>query len=107
MEEQQKDITADWRENVTPQAEVFKLADGEKAELILLDEGITNIHVDYGTSIMFKVKDGEKEKVWYVPARNFSLLGAIKELGTLTNLKVKVERIGARKSDTRYYIVKA
>ena len=51
--------------------------------------------------------DGEKEtKNFYVKANNFDLLGQIKALGNLTGLKVRITRIGSKRSDTRYKIVK-
>lgn len=103
----QKEIT-NWREEITEPAEVFKLADGESAVITFKDEGVKNIHTEFGARVIFKVYDSRDklEKVWYVTANNFNLLGQIKALGILTDIKVNVKRTGSRRTDTRYVISK-
>jgi hypothetical protein len=98
----------EWREGVGEQKNTLKLGAGENSIFTFKDEGETNIHPDYGTSIKFlvQVSGEEEERFLYVKENNYSLLRQIKELGTLTNLKVELSRTGSKKSDTRYTIKK-
>ena len=100
--------TLDWREGITESKNTIKVRDGEIVKGYFRDEGIPRPSEDYGNSIAFAFqKDGETEvKTWYVKANNFSLLGQIKQLGSLTGIHVQITRIGSKKSDTRYSIKK-
>ena len=104
--EEQKQIE-DWRLEVdSTSVPYLKIADKEIIEFTFLDEGNKKKSIDYGSSIVFKIKKEEEEMVWYVNSQNFDLLNQIKELGVLINTKVAVSRIGSKKSDTRYTIKK-
>jgi len=98
----------DWRGEITEPKAILKLQDKEVASFVFVDEGDKKTHSEYGTSIVFKVKvEGEEEeKILYVNAKNFDLLGQIKELGKLVGLKVRLERFGSKRTDTRYIIKK-
>lgn len=105
MQEQQE--IEDWRDEISDESSpTLKIADGEQVVFTFLDEGAKKTHIDYGTSIVFKVKKGEEELNWYVSGNNWDLRKQIKDLGTLTSLKAKVSRTGSKKSDTRYTIEK-
>lgn len=107
-QETQKEVE-DWRSDVSEAKSTLKLADGESVVVTFLDEGTRKTHVDFGTSVVFKVKvlDAEEERLWYVNAQNYNLLGQLKELGTLTNVKAKISRTGSKRSDTRYSVEKS
>jgi len=97
----------DWRGDVSDQASTtLKVLDGESATVVFLDEGSKKTSIDYGTSIVFKVEHEKEEKNFYVKENNFSLLKQIKELGKLTGTLAHISRVGSKKSDTRYSIVK-
>jgi hypothetical protein len=98
----------DWRTEITEPKDTLKVKDGDVVIGTFAGEGTKKQSEDYGTSIMFPIiVDGEKEsKNFYVKTNNFDLLGQIKALGNLTGLKVRITRIGAKRSDTRYKIVK-
>lgn len=113
MEETNKQISEDWRTEVSDSAgTTLKILDGETKNVIFLDEGRKNFHQDYGTSIIFKVEhehevDGEmkiEEMNFYVKENNFSLLKQLKEIGTLIGVAAKISRVGSKKSDTRYTV---
>ncbi len=117
-ETKQKQID-DWRDEVGEQLDKLKIMDGEKAQFTFQAEGVTKTSADFDPSVAFEVlhtahksEDGDMTeiqavgKTFYVSAKNFSLLKEIKELGTLTGLKVEVGRTGRKKSDTRYTIEK-
>lgn len=106
--EQENTKIDDWREDISEPTEVLKLGDGDEVVGVFKDEGEKRTHVDYGTSIAFQfVVEGETEpKTFFVKANNFSLLGQIKQLGKLTDAKVKISRTGTKRSDTRYKIEK-
>lgn len=105
--QEQISTNSDWREEIsTTETATLKLADGENANFEFLNEGEKRTHSDFGTSIVFKVLHEEEEKSFYVNANNFDLLGQIKALGGLIKLKVNLSRVGAKKSDTRYTIIK-
>ncbi len=108
--EQQKPISEeiqDWRTEVTTSSlPTLKIADGQKAKFVFLNEGIKRTHPDFGTSIVFEVEQENAKMNWYVRDNNYSLLKQIKELGKLTGLLVEVSREGSKKSDTRYFINK-
>ena len=106
MDQEQKSIE-NWRDEVSTEAkEILKIADGEKVQFVFLDEGFKGSHPDYGSYVAFNVSNEKGSMLWYVNANNYDLLGQIKELKTLTGMKVEVERTGAKKSDTRYSIKK-
>ena len=98
----------DWRENISEPSQTLKLGDGDIVIGTFQDEGEKRTHVDYGTSIAFQfLEDGQKEpKTFYVKTNNFDFLRQIKSLGKLTGLKVKISRVGTKRSDTRYKITK-
>ena len=104
MEEQEQ--IKDWREEISEPKDTLKIAPDSSEIFIFQDEGQPNSHQDFGNSVAFSVKIGEEEKTWYVKSNNFSLLGQIKALGPLSELKVKVNRKGSKRSDTRYKIEK-
>ena len=105
---EQASLEADWRTDITEPTAVLKLQDGDSVVATFADEGQKRTHPDYGTSIAFQVmEENQKEpKTFFVKSNNFSLLGQIKLLGTLTGLKVRISRVGSKKSDTRYSIKK-
>jgi len=108
MQEQTKTSNEDWRENVSGESKAtLKVQDGETEEFIFLDEGKKHHHSDFGDSVVFNIRHQDVDKNWYINPENYTLLKQIKDLGDLTNLKVKVSRTGSKKSDTRYTIVKA
>ena len=106
MEEQ--NTIPDWRNEITPSTEILKVKDGESIEVTFADEGTPKSHPDFGNSVMFLVitKDSQEPKKFFVKSNNFNLLGQIKELGKLIGIKVKITRVGSKKSDTRYSIKK-
>ena len=108
MTEQEIPIGQDWRSDITPARNTLKIRDGEIVRGVFQDEGKLKVSKDYGTSVAFSIKvDGEDEvRTFYVKSNNFSLLGQLKELGKLTNLRVEIKRVGSKKSDTRYSISK-
>lgn len=108
MEEQEQKELEDWREDISEPKDTLRIADGQSVVFTFEDEGIRKTHADFGTSVVFGVKeDGSNEKkLWYVNAQNYNLLAQIKTLGTLTGIKVKLERKGSKRSDTRYTISK-
>jgi len=104
--EEQKSI--DWREEVSDSSRAtLKIQDGETVEFVFTDEGRKFTHVDFGTSIVFELEKDKEPMNWYVSEHNYDLLRQIKALGKLVGLKVKVNRTGSKKSDTRYTIEKA
>ena len=105
-ETNEKQTNDDWRDEVGEQLEVLKIVDMEVVKFVFQDEGTKRSHADFGDSVVFKVKHDETDKAWYVNANNFDLRKQIKELGSLTNMKVQVTRKGSKKSDTRYTIQK-
>lgn len=106
MEETNKQISEDWRAEVSDSASAtLKILDGETKKVIFLDEGKKNVHADFGTSIVFKVEHESEEMNFYIKENNFSLLKQIKELGTLVGKVTEISRVGKQKSDTRYTIV--
>jgi len=107
-ETEQASLEADWRANITEAKDILKLKDGDIVIVTFANEGEKRSHPDYGNSVAFQLLlDGDKEpKTFFVKANNFSLLGQIKALGTLTGQKVKISRVGSKKSDTRYRIMK-
>lgn len=108
MENDQQANLEDWRNEITPSTETLKVKDGDTVIFTFADEGKKRESSDYGTSIAFQVitEGTTAPKTFYVKANNFDLLGQIKQLGTLTGIKARITRIGSRKSDTRYKIVK-
>ena len=107
MTAEQKAMT-DWKSELDEQQEVdrkpvFKIGDGERKEIIFLDEG-TSIENKYGRSVLFNVKEGGDEKVWFINKTKFSLLKEIKANAPLKDKKAAVLRIGKEKTDTRYSI---
>jgi hypothetical protein len=105
---EQVNLETDWRNNITDSKDILKLKDGDIVVATFADEGVSKSHPDYGNSVAFQmIVEGEKEpKIFYVKSNNFSLLAQIKLLGILTGQKVKISRVGSKKSDTRYKIVK-
>jgi len=99
----------DWRTDVSEPKATLKLADKEIVSFVFIDEGKKSVHQDYGESVVFSVKktDEDENRLWFVNAKNFDLQRQIKALGTLTGMKVKLKRIGSKKSDTRYVIEKS
>lgn len=119
QEETNQKQVDDWRDEVGEQKEVLKIVDMESVQFTFQDEGVKKTHADYGDSVVFGVLHTARSNelgmmkiveaeglVWYVNAKNFDLRKQIKELGTLTGLKVEVGRTGSKKSDTRYTIKK-
>ena len=105
--ETQTNATQDWRNEITTPKNTLKVKDGETIEFTFLDEGTKKESKDYGSSIAFRVNSGgSDEKLFYVKSNNFDLLGQIKTLGVLIGLKARITRIGSKRSDTRYKIVK-
>ena len=105
MEETNKQISEDWRADVSDSASAtLKVLDGETKKIVFLDEGRKNMHADFGTSIVFKVEHEKEEMNFYVKENNYSLLKQIKDLGDLTGKVAEISRIGEKKSDTRYTI---
>lgn len=106
--DEQKPIEQDWRNDITPSAEVLKVKDGESVEVTFANEGEKKSHPDFGDSIQFLVmeKDKTEPKKFFVKANNYSLLAQIKELGKLIGIRAKITRVGSKKSDTRYSIKK-
>jgi len=104
--EEQKNM--DWREDISEPKDTLKIKPDEEVIFTFIDEGTKKESTDFGISIVFGVKlEGEENvQLWYVNSRNYDLLGQIKTLGKLKDLKAKVKRIGSRKSDTRYTITK-
>ena len=98
----------DWRNDITEPKNTLKIKDGDVVVVTFADEGQKKVSADYGTSIVFAVlMDGSKEpRNFYVKANNFDLLGQIKALGNLVGLKVRITRIGSKKTDTRYKVTK-
>ena len=98
----------DWREGISGPKQTLKIADGQNVNFTFKDGGVKKTHPDFGVSVAFTVKvDGEdEEKNFYVSASNYDLLGQIKDLGNLENLKANVSRKGSKRSDTRYIIKK-
>lgn len=97
----------DWRADITEPKDILKIGDGEVVFLTFLNEGERRDHIDFGTSVVFKVEVEGEEKVWYINAKNYKFLGQIKSLGKLTGVKAKVSRKGTKRSDTRYTIEKS
>ena len=107
MEEPQKQISEDWRNEISDSSNAtLKILDGETKKMVFLDEGRKNTHADFGTSIVFKVEHEGEVMNFYVRDNNFSLLKQIKELGKITGIAVEISRVGEKKSDTRYTISK-
>jgi len=105
MEETNKQISEDWRGDVSDSASAtLKILDGETKNVVFLDEGRKNIHPDFGTSIVFKVEHESEEMNFYVKENNYSLLKQIKEIGKLTGTPATISRVGSKKSDTRYTV---
>lgn len=105
MEEKQKSITADWRDEISDSSTAtLKILDGENATIVFLDGGTKVTHPDYGTSIVFQVNHENEDKRFFVKENNFAFLAQIKALGKLTGKGAKISRIGSKKSDTRYSI---
>ena len=100
--------TNDWRGEITESKATLKVKDGDVVEVTFADEGTKKVSADYGSSVAFSVllKDDKEPKTFYVKSNNYDLLGQIKALGSLVGLKVRISRIGATKSNTRYKIVK-
>ena len=112
--------TNNWRDSISQPKETLKLADKEVATFTFRDIGLLNPNAEYGNSILFLVGDiqflikkdiNEPVKVegdlnWYVNAKNYDLLGQIKELGEIKGLKVCLKRTGTKRTDTRYTIEK-
>lgn len=101
--------STDWREDITEPQNTVKIRDGDTVIGYFQNEGIKRNHPEYGNSIAFHFQvEGENQvKIWYVKANNFSLLGQIKRLGQpLIGMKVKIVRVGSKRSDTRYKIEK-
>lgn len=106
---EQQNTVNDWRNNLQDiKSNNLKLKDGDIVIGFFKDEGKEIKHNEYGTSIVFQfLVEGEEEvKNFYVKANNFDLLNQLKALGTLTNLKVKLTRVGSKRSDTRYKVIK-
>ena len=117
MEETQQSIDkGDWRDDVSDTSKAtLKIQDGETKEVVFMGEGERRTHVDYGDSIVFEVetKDFNADNIeeviqknFYVNPHNYALLKQIKELGKLVGVRVKISRVGAKKSDTRYSVEK-
>ena len=103
MSEEQIQNSEEWRDDVSDSpGATLKIADGEKAKVVFLNEGKKQTHSDYGTSVVFSVKHEDETKNFYVRENNYSLLGQIKQLGEITNKEVEISRVGEKKSDTRY-----
>lgn len=99
----------DWREDITEPKDTLRIVDKEIVTIAFLDDGVKKTSVDYGSSVVFRVKKigTEEELRWYVNANNYDLLGQIKALGKpLFGRVVNVRREGSKRSDTRYYITK-
>ena len=108
MEQEELPIEEDWRADISEPTATLKLKDGDIVVGTFQNEGEKRTHADYGTSIAFQfLEDGQTDqKTFYVKANNYDLLGQIKALGDLTNLKVKLTRVGSKRSDTRYKVSK-
>lgn len=109
MEEQKTNATLeDWRTDITDSKDTLKLKDGDIVIGTFADEGTKRSHPDFGNSVAFQfiVENEKTPKTFYVKSNNFSLLGQIKVLGPLTGTKVRLSRIGSKKSDTRYSVKK-
>lgn len=106
MEEEQKSM--DWRDEISEPKDILKVEPEKEVVFTFQDEGILRNHPEFGNAVTFGVlvEGEEKTKVWYVNSKNFDLLGQIKALGLITNMKVRVKRTGSRRSDTRYTIAK-
>jgi hypothetical protein len=106
METPQQNL--DWRNEITDSRQTLKVKDGDVVEVTFADEGTKKVSPDYGASVAFSVlvKDDKEPKLFYVKSNNYDLLGQIKVLGKLIGLKVRISRIGATRSNTRYKIVK-
>ncbi len=104
--EEQNAIEEDWRNEISESSATLKIKANEEAIFVFLTEGEKRTHADFGTSIVFEVEQDGEKKMLYVNETNYALRRQIKDLGTLAGLKVKLSRIGEKKSDTRYTIVK-
>jgi len=112
--EEQKAMDEDWRKNISDTSKAtLKIQDGETVEVVFISEGEKRTHSDFGDSIVFEIEtkefDADKieqlvQKNFYVNPNNFALLKQLKEIGTLTGKKMKISRVGSKKSDTRYTI---
>ena len=101
--DEQKSI--DWREDISDTSKAtLKVLDGETKSVIFMDEGRKFVHSEYGESIVFEVNEDSESKNFYVKPNNYSLLKQIKELGKLIGVRVKISRVGSKKSDTRYTV---
>ena len=107
-QEKQTNVDDDWRNAISTATETLKIKDGESVEGAFANEGIKNVHPDFGTSIAFQfvVEKETEPKTFYVKGNNYSLLAQIKALGNLTGTKVKISRKGSKRSDTRYSVEK-
>lgn len=96
----------DWRNEISSKNATLKVLDGESKVIIFKNEGTKKQSVDYGNSVAFLVREvgSQEDKLFYVKANNFDLLGQIKELGSLTGKTFRLSRTGSKKSDTRYKI---
>lgn len=110
---EQSSLNGSWMDEITPKTETLKIKDGQLARFIFKNAGVKKESEDYGSSIAFLVQvDGEQEqKTFYVKSNNFDLLCQIKELAKannnqVVNLHCEISRIGSKKSDTRYKILK-
>lgn len=115
---EQSSIDGDWMHDITPKTATLKIRAGESKDVIFKNNGKKKASEDYGESVAFLVAltvpglDLESgDMTWYVKSNNFDLLGQIKELakenkGTLVAVKARISRVGEKKSDTRYKIVK-
>ena len=92
MEEKESN---NWRDSISEtETATLKVQDGEELTVVFMDEGELFVHHDFGKSIVFRVQAEAQDFRWYVNPNNFALLKQIKELGTLTGLKVKIKRTG-------------
>ena len=108
MEQNRQTNMDDWRTEITESKDTLKVKDGDVVIITFASEGVKKVSADYGASVVFTVvtDDTHEMKNFYVKSNNFDLLGQIKALGTLTGLRVRISRIGSKKTDTRYKVVK-
>lgn len=78
--------------------------DGDQKIIVFLDEGTKNLNEEYGTSIIFKVKCEEKELLWFVGVKKYTILTEIAHQKPITGKTAKVTRVGKEKKDTRWSI---
>jgi len=72
-------------------------------EVMFLDNG-TPIDNQYGKSVLFKINYKGADMVWFVKAKQYSLLVPIKKAVPLAGKNASVTRAGTTQADTRWGI---